>query len=340
LVSPPRQSAASRLPTGGIEVSQHSQVTQLATTSDGGRSWQLSGLPVPAGLTRGGLRPEQLAASSSSVLWAVVGKGRLVATSDAGAHWTLQSLPGTVSQVEIASRSVWALTCILIRQRACACHPQLWRTHTPGSGWSRVGLPQRTATDPQSVRLAVLPRAVIVGVIGYRRRTGSFELFHSDDLGRRCKVRPVSWRAQPCEDGTALVSGPPATGWLLCNTGAAAGSSDKSLLRTIDGGQTWQTVSGVTVTGAFGLGQLPAAEPAALAAGSPNRLWLSGHNDLTVSNDGGRRWDRVRGVNPEGAPSTFDVLDASHAWLLGFDTGLWRTTDGVHWHRVGPLHAN
>jgi photosystem II stability/assembly factor-like uncharacterized protein len=98
-------------------------------------------------------------------------------------------------------------------------------------------------------------------------------------------------------------------------------------------------VSSVTLTGPSRPNQLQRAEPVALAAGSPNRLWLSGDNDLTVSSDGGRRWSQVRGVNPQRSPTTFDVLDASHAWMLGFDSGLWRTTDGVRWHRVGPLHT-
>jgi photosystem II stability/assembly factor-like uncharacterized protein len=330
-----------RLPTGAIEVGQHSQVTQLATTSDGGRSWQLTGTPVPGTATGGGLRPEQLVATSASDLWAVVGKGRLVATSDGGARWTVQHLSGTVSQVEVAGGSVWALTCVGVRPHALACLPQLWRTRTSGSGWSRVGLPRRAAADPQSVQLAVLPRTLIVDVIGNRGRTGSFQLLRSDDLGTRWEARPVSWHGQPC-DGGSLVSASAVTTWLLCNTGAVggSGSSDKILLRTTDGGQTWRTVSSVTLTGPSRPGQLQRAEPVALAAGSPNRLWLSGDNDLTVSSDSGRRWDQVRGVNPQRSPTTFDVLDASHAWLLGFDSGLWRTTNGVRWHRVGPLHAN
>jgi hypothetical protein len=99
-------------------------------------------------------------------------------------------------------------------------------------------------------------------------------------------------------------------------------------------------VSSVTLTAPSRPGQLQRAEPVALAAGSPKRLWLSGDNDLTVSSDGGRRWGQRRGVYPQRSPTTFDVRDASHAWLLGFDIGLWGTADGVNWHRVGPLHAN
>jgi photosystem II stability/assembly factor-like uncharacterized protein len=328
------------LPTGGIEVGQQSQVTQLATTSDGGLAWQLTGAPVPATATYRGLTPEQLVATSSSDVWAVVGKGRLVTTSDGGASWTVQHLSGTVSQIEVAGGSVWALTCVGVRPYAFACRPQLWRSRTPGSGWSRVALPPRTAADPQSVQLAVLPGTLIVGVLG-PGSAGSFELLRSDDLGGRWHARPVSWHGQPCDSGS-LVSAPPITAWLLCNTGAIGGSgnSDKILLGTTDGGKTWRTVSSVTLTDPPRPGQLQRAEPVALAAGSPNRLWLTGDNDLTVSSDGGRRWGQVPGVNPQQAPTTFDVLDASHAWMLGLDSSLWRTTDGVSWHRVGPVHTS
>lgn len=329
-----------RLPTGGIAVGEHSQVTQLATTSDGGRSWQLTGAPVPASATGGGLRPEQLVATSASDLWAVVGTGRLVATSDGGARWTVQHLPGTVGQVEVAGGSLWALTCVAVRAHAFACLPQLWRTRASGSGWTRVGLPRQTAADPESVQLAVLPGPLLVSVIGDRGRKRSFKLLRGDETGRRWQARPVSGHGRPCDDGTDLVSDPPASAWLLCNTGGSAGSSDKSLLRTTDGGQTWRLVSSVSLTGPSRPGQLQRAEPVALAPGSPNRLWLSGDNDLTFSHDSGRRWDLVPGVNPQRAPTTFDVLDASHVWMLGFDSGLWRTTNGVNWHRVGPLHAN
>jgi photosystem II stability/assembly factor-like uncharacterized protein len=333
-------SCESRLPTGGFEGFEHAQVTQLATTTDAGRSWHLTGVPVPASATRGGLVPEQLVATSSSELWAVVGAGRLVATSDGGARWRVQYLPRMVSQIEVADGSVWALTCVDVRPHAYACHPQLWRARASGSGWSRVGLPQRTAADSGTVQLAVLSRNLIVAVVG-PGRAGSFALLRSADLGSRWQARPVSWHGRPCDSGS-LASAPPLTAWLLCNTGpvGGSGSSDKILLGTTDGGQTWRTVSSVTVAGPSRPGQLQRAEPVALAAGSPNRLWLSGDSDLTVSSDGGRRWGQVRGVNPQHALTTFDALDSSHAWMLGFGFGLWRTTDGIRWHRVGPLHTD
>jgi photosystem II stability/assembly factor-like uncharacterized protein len=330
-----------RLRSGGIAVGYHRQVAQLASTSNGGRSWRLIGSRLPAVASLGGgPSPQQLVATSSSALWALVGTGRVVGSADAGARWTTQPVPGTVSKLEVADGSVWALTCIRVRLHAFPCLPQLWRARQPGSHWSRVRLPRQIAQDAYSVQLGVTRGSLIVGVIGGSGLEPSFRLWRSTDQRGRWTVRVVSWRGQPCQDGTTLATAPPSTAWLLCNTRGARDGSDKSLLQTTDGGRSWRMVSSVNLTDPSRAGQLQRAEPMALTAGSSNRLWLSGDNDLTVSGDGGRRWDRVRNVNPQGALTTFDFLDATHGWLLGLTSGLWRTTDGVHWLHVGPVHTS
>ncbi len=330
-----------RLSSGGIAVGYHRQVTQLASTSNGGRSWRLIGSRLPAiASPAGGPWPEQVVATSSSAVWALVGTGRVVASADAGVRWTTQPVPGTVSKIEVADGSVWALTCIQVRIHAFPCLAQLWRTRQPGSPWSRVRLPRQIAQGAYSIQLAVLRRSLIVGVTGGSGLKPRFRLLRSSDLGSRWTVRLVKWRGQPCQYGTTLATAPPSTAWLLCNTvGAGNNNSDKSLLQTTDEGRSWRVFSSVNLTGRSGAGQLQRPEPVALAASSSNRLWLSGDRDLTVSGDGGRRWDRVRNVNPQGAATAFDFLDATHGWLLGLASGLWRTTDGVRWRQVGPVHT-
>ena len=63
-------------------------------------------------------------------------------------------------------------------------------------------------------------------------------------------------------------------------------------------------------------------------------------NDLAESNDGGHHWTSVSGVvNTDGYATVLDVLSTSHAWLLAPGAGLWRTTNGPHWGRVGPLNT-
>lgn len=85
---------------------------------------------------------------------------------------------------------------------------------------------------------------------------------------------------------------------------------------------------------------MPLAEPSALAAGSPTRLWLSLTNGLAESNDSGRQWTDVpHAFDPGGWSTVIDVFDPEHAWVLAPGTGLWRTTDGLLWHADGPLNT-
>ncbi len=155
------------------------------------------------------------------------------------------------------------------------------------------------------------------------------------DGGRRFAERPhPTWLGRPCQTAGLAAAG--RSWWLLCLGGAGAGSSEKALLRTTDGGSSWHVVSQVTsLLAAPRAGAMPLQEPDAIAAGSPERLWLATQNDLYESGDGGARWTWVRGPDPRGTPATFDVLSATEAWLLAPGQGLWRTADGRHWHALG-----
>ena len=55
--------------------------------------------------------------------------------------------------------------------------------------------------------------------------------------------------------------------------------------------------------------------------------------------DGGKTWDVVAGLVKAGlvAGGTGNVVfaDATHGWVCETGTGLWRTTDGRDWQRLG-----
>jgi photosystem II stability/assembly factor-like uncharacterized protein len=167
------------------------------------------------------------------------------------------------------------------------------------------------------------------------------ELLTSRDAGSHWTQRNApTWRHNSCDIVAALTASAPRTLWLLCLGGAAAGSSTKALLRSTDGGRTWSTMSAVTsLARRTPAGSIPVEEPSALAAGSRTRLWLSLTNGFAESNDGGRYWTYPTVVDPYGWSTTLNVLDADHAWLLAAGAGLWRTTDGVQWHAIGPLNT-
>lgn len=124
----------------------------------------------------------------------------------------------------------------------------------------------------------------------------------------------------------------------ICLGGAAAGSSTKALFHMTEGRRTWTIASQITsLTAPPQPGGITLEEPSALAAASPTRLWLAALNNLYESADGGVRWSRAPGPDPQGTPTTFDVLSPTHAWLLAAGQGLWRTTDGRHWTALGPV---
>jgi photosystem II stability/assembly factor-like uncharacterized protein len=168
---------------------------------------------------------------------------------------------------------------------------------------------------------------------------GAGVLLLTQDAGQHWSRRPVpSWDGHQCFPSPLMTAYRPQT-WLLCIGGAAAGSSTKGLMRSTDGGKTWSTMSAVvSLTQRPRTGSLPLMEPSALAAGSRSRLWLALINSLAESDDGGRRWATLPGVNLGGGRSTLAALNSTHAWLLAPGAGLWRTTNGLRWTAIGPLN--
>jgi photosystem II stability/assembly factor-like uncharacterized protein len=328
---------------GGAEVGVQRQPVRLAVTNDGGRSWSVTGAIVAIGPVRDGVAPEQIAALSRAEVWAVVGRGRLVATRDGGSHWQVQAVPDPVVAIAIEKGFVWAVSCAhaATRTSPLGCHLELWRGRSQSGSWTRVALPRATTRSAFAVHFAATSADVMLALTEASARPRG-ELLFSHDAGLHwTKRRAPAWDHNRCDNGAALTAQPPRTFWLLCLGNAAAGSSTKGLLRSTDGGRTWTTVSAVTsLTQRPRTGSIPLEEPSALAAGSQTRLWLSLTNGLAESNDGGRRWTGVpRAFDPGGWSTVIDVFDANHAWVLASGAGLWRTTDGLRWRADGPLNT-
>jgi photosystem II stability/assembly factor-like uncharacterized protein len=325
----------------GTSVGAQRQSVRLAVTSDGGRWWHVGGATLPVGPESGGVGSEQMIATSTADVWAIVGKGRLIATHDGGMHWQVQTIPKPVVAIATGARSLWAVSCpdAASRTFTFACRPELWRTRSGDHSWARVALPHVTAQGSFTVRFALTAKDMIVALTDASAHANGV-LLSSDDAGLRWVMRRApTWDHNKCDEA-ALAAHAPSTFWLLCLGGAAAGSSTKGLLRTTDAGRTWTTVSAVrSLVRRPRPGSIPLEEPGALAAGSRRRLWLSLINRLAESNDAGRRWTYPSVFNQDGAATALDVLDARHAWLLASGAGLWRTTGGLRWRVVGPLNT-
>ncbi len=290
----------------------------LAVTQDGGRHWLTEG----AGLA-GNPGVEQLTATSTDDAWAVVGNGRLMSTTDAGATWTAETPRGRVLALARSGRALWILDCLGGSDDSCVS--VLVRKALPDGVWT-IASPKLAPNPPPQFVLA--GRRAVVSAGG--------TLVVVSNRGQRFAERPdPTWIGRPC-DMTAGLAAAGNSWWLLCLGGAAAGSSEKALFRTTDGGRRWTVVSQVTsLTAPPPPGAITLEEPDAIAAGSRARLWLAAQNNLYESGDGGARWSRVPGPDPQGYPASFDVLSPTHAWLLAAGQGLWRTTDGRHWIALG-----
>jgi len=258
---------------------------------------------------------------------------RLAATSDAGRHWVtrgtmLPAAPQSTALEQVAAvdgTRIWVVSGTgTLQVTGDSGATWAWTATRPGSPASLV--------EPQ---LDVLSATAAVVVL-----QGTHPALASTvDGGARWTVRAAPAGPQNmCHgdgDSRLLTAAGLRDWWLLCTGGAAAGSSAKALTRSVDAGQTWTVAASVPNLAAPARpGSLARQDAVAIAAGSPEMLWLATPNTVTGSTDGGVTWSQSL-FNPQGTFGQFDVQFSTHAWLLAPDAGLWHTTDGTTWRPVG-----
>jgi len=139
-------------------------------------------------------------------------------------------------------------------------------------------------------------------------------------------------------EGQALSAGPAFAlddlRWQICVGGAAAGSSEKYLFKTTDGGTSW-TLRSMTTLGSptpeAGVGELPNGNAAeALYFTDEQHGWLglsSPGENLYRTDDSGTSWEAVAGLPPGLPVLGITFSDAMHGTLTTPD-GTWATSDG------------
>jgi len=147
-------------------------------------------------------------------------------------------------------------------------------------------------------------------------------------------------------------------------TGWAVGEQD-TILKTTDGGTTWQRVRGglssplislsgvwfTSATNGWAVGRDEYGEPLALrstdggstwtplpmgATATLNDVfftdslngWIVGDADMLRTTDGGETWVSARNGTPEGSLTRVFFADADNGWVIGYAALLCRTTDG------------
>jgi photosystem II stability/assembly factor-like uncharacterized protein len=301
---------------------------RLARTSDGGSTWRVTGTRLP-GVAGGLPAGAALAFATAQSGWVADG-GSLDVTRDGGARWARVHLGGIVQRISALGASLWAF---VARCPAApgSCRYRLEATTLPGTAWHQAGLLPAALGNYEPLIIARLSPSRALIAMG---QMTSAPAYLTTNGGRTWA--PVRACAPPGYSPIALAATGPRHAWALCNGGAAAGSSAKSLLSSADGGQTWTVVAEDRSLTPGTPRPVPTDEGDVLAAPTATTLWFAGVNTLWGSTDGGRRWFRVPAASTAGAGAfaAFSFLTPSDGWLLIPQAGLWRTTDGRHWHQA------
>lgn len=159
--------------------------------------------------------------------------------------------------------------------------------------------------------------------------TPSFQVMRSADAGR-------SWRKDP-ESSAALyrtVSNESPIFdffvWYTPDIGIIAGYMGARVLRTVDAGRTWESVSLPEDLWVYDLER------------AGGRTWICGSSGgIFRSDDAGASWRAMRGTpfNDHDRCRSMSFLDTERGWALGMNETLWATEDGgENWRQLtAPL---
>ncbi|MGH9304499.1 MAG: WD40/YVTN/BNR-like repeat-containing protein [Acidimicrobiales bacterium] len=334
-----------------LETTERNSVTveRLARSDDGGRSWHISGAPFPVA---GDFSTLQFISPRQGY---VFGDSGLLVTSDGGRHWSLvPGLDGTLERAIPIGRNVWATftRCVGVPGPSSRCPVLLAVSHDAGRHWHTVGqTPLTEAPSPSGGDVLARYSLSVAYLVSYGTSGGG--LAETLDNGAHWKVLP-----DPCSEGFAKVDlAAPAAGqlWLICGALASSAGSlasptslaspgylqPKVVYRSFDGGRSWKVMasSGFGKVATRPLGSIPLSGGISqLATISSTIAWLGlSHVGVIVSFDSGRDWQLAEGFRPGAAPSSVGVTfnNAVDGWAVAFRSGVWRTTDAIHWHLIG-----
>ena len=303
----------------------------VITTADGGRTWQ-DRLSV-AGNQLGTAPVMSLQAIDDQVAWVVVSTaacaiqgciGELRVTRDGGHTWSIQlSRERGLGPVRFASAA---------RGWIAATRPgdanggaDVLATSDGGTTWTTA---YRAATPVIGIDAASEREAWILtrdGGYCTSSNCSSYELWHTSDGGATWASLGNPKDQATCSAGhlRGPVFASASTGWMAISLGAGgAGTPTGGLMRSSDGGRTWDCRSALQ-----NVNYVSAADPRAVWVRSdPGGASLKGSTPMLMATEnGGDTWQAVAIVlrsalpRPASGPvrmSTLTFTDAQHGWLL------------------------
>lgn len=254
--------------------------------------------------------------------WIAVG-GRtsdLLFTSDAGSHWTsLYKFQTTLNDIDfVDAQTGWALS-----------YDGVWKTTDGGSSWVKLS-PQIThPTSPIEADGNPFSDAMQIDFVDTQTGWlgGLDVLYRSDDGGSHWTRQTVPCAPNP-EKGFTYI-GPMSfldagDGWMACPDATSGTDVSAPLLKTNDGGATWQALP------ALGF------RPSAISFVDTNTGWAGSNRQLYSTADGGVSWRLV------GQGSTDDLIlpfpaTTTELYLVYGPGALQASSDGgATWHVVYP----
>jgi len=348
----------------GFALALRGEQTVLAATDDAGRTWRVVSGRLPTSL------PAQIefVGTTHGYLWGgpptPAGAVPVWRTTNGGRTWSRAAIGPVVSDVSAIGPDVWAVVgdCALTTTTSPPCPVTVDVSLDGGATWAPSAGSPAVVEDPelsvgdQDLELARMSQAhAYVLAFGPLPAGGRplGRLVYTADAGR-------TWvgRADPCPAafgaGQQLAGSGTLDLWLVCGAEANAGSQAKELYRSEDGGRTWSLASaadapvlsdGVSATAGAGLPLRGYVSPYALghdalAVLTPTQAWLfPDRSGVFATTDGGGSWSEVASLVGAGfvgdGSGNVVFVDARHGWVCEAGTGLWRTTDGLHWQRLG-----
>ena len=343
-------------PQDGYALAVHDGGVLLASSIDGGSTWQVRNNHLPAnGATADASLTQMEFVGSTGYLWgAATSMGEpLWMTRDGGTSWVRAPIGSDVVDVSAIDLDVWALseTSCTTSASTTSCSLTLDQSLDGGSTWTgtdelkgQLQFDRNLATP--LVELARITKARAY-VLTYSQQAGvlGWQLGFTDDGGATWAQRPA-----PCSGPQGLDAEMAASSttdlWLVCGGPFGAGIQQKALYRSNDGGFAWHLTAATPDGSTRGTGSLPTVgyvEPPGhhnLAVASPTTAWLYVQRvGLSETTDGGASWVPVSSLAAAGFPNggygNVTFLSPTDGWICSYGVGLWHTVDGSTWQPLG-----
>jgi photosystem II stability/assembly factor-like uncharacterized protein len=312
---------------------------RLVRSDDAGRTWRVTGNQIP---------PDELNYLPGSTVFTSLSDGYLFGrglrvTHDGGMTWTDPHLApyvdyyegrrdGEVLALQARGHSVW----LLMRcadSYACA---DLFVSDDAGATWRKQSTAKINVATPVDLVRVGDTAGYAVGAAGLEHDTADFVAYHHVAVTRD-GGRTWTYRDDPCRHTVLERLAGDAAGhlWLVCGGQGATAMEGKEVYRSDDGAGHWRLMASV-LSGGTDVGLLPASGGVSrLVAVSGQRAYLGLSRSTQIQSiDGGRTWRPSFPAPAADGGGPINFVDPNHGWGIG-DQSVYRTTDGVHWTRLG-----